>query len=65
MTHRIEVLENNAVSIFKDDEPVAIIHQPTWPDGTEWASAEESTIWAENFVRTLEEGIPFSPNGPF
>lgn len=65
MAYRIEVLDNNAVNIFKDDEEPAMIHQPAWPDGTVWASAEEATTWAENFVITLEQGTPFKPNGPF
>jgi hypothetical protein len=65
MAHRIEIVDNNAVNIFKDDEAEAIIHQPAWPDGNTWSSAEEATTWAENFIITLEQGVPFSPNGPF
>jgi hypothetical protein len=65
MAHRIEILDNNAVNIFNDDQETPVYHQPGWPDGREWASPEEATVWAENFVITIEHGIPFKPNGPF
>lgn len=63
MAHRIEVLPDNAVKIFKDDESVPFLHQPSFPNGDAWESADESREWAEMFVESLE--VASAPMPPF
>ena len=64
MAHRIEISDNNAVSIYSDEHVEPIIHQPVWPDGRVWTDAIEARKWAEGYVNMLETGEPFSPNAP-
>lgn len=49
---KIEIDNLNTVKIWLDDidalEPSVL--QPTWPDGTKWASKEEAQSWAEALV---------------
>jgi hypothetical protein len=65
MSYTIKVLENNTVEIFTEGQAAPIIRQPNWPNGTEWASADESRSWAEMYVESIEdENAPYSPFEP-
>ncbi len=37
------------VRVFDDNE-VEILYQPTWPDGTEWASVEIAETWVIQYL---------------
>lgn len=65
MSNRIEILENNTVEIFNDQQEPPFLRQPHWPNGEAWASAEQAREWAEMFVDSLENAeVPYAPNGP-
>lgn len=65
MSIRIEILENNTVELFKDGQETPFVHQPHWPNGQEWADADEARSWAEMFAEAVEVAdAPFAPNGP-
>lgn len=65
MSIRIEILENNTVELFKDNNEIPFIRQPQWPNGTEWASAAEAGAWAEEYVESIEvKDAPYASNGP-
>jgi len=50
-----ELDENNAVSIFAEAQEAPVIFQPTWPDGSAWASSEDATEWAETFIKSMTD----------
>lgn len=59
----------DAVSIFVEGQEAPIIFQPTWPDTTAWADAEEAATWAQAFISSMEdpeyEFVPgFGPEEP-
>lgn len=65
MSNRIEILENNTVEIFSDQQDVPFLRQPNWPSGDAWASAEEARGWAEMYVESMEVAeAPFAPMSP-
>lgn len=51
---RFEIDENNAVSIFQDDNVTPIIFQPNWPNGQSW-SASEAQGWAAQYIASLTD----------
>ena len=55
MAHRIEILPDHSIKIFKDEESVPFLHQTCFPNGDVWESAAEAQEWAEMFVETLED----------
>ena len=55
MAFRIEVLPDHAVKIYQDNESVPFLHQPCFPNGDVWESADESREWAEMFVESIED----------
>jgi hypothetical protein len=65
MSNRIEILDNNTVENFNDQQEPPFLRQPHWPNGAAWASAEEARGWAEMFVEAMEvQDAPYAPNGP-
>lgn len=50
-----EISDDNAVKIFNEGQEAPMIFQPTWPDGTAWADAEEASEWAETFIKSIED----------
>ena len=65
MTHRIEILANKTVEVFAEGSNVPFLRQPTWPDQSPWADAEEARTWAEMFVESLEVAdAAYAPTGP-
>jgi hypothetical protein len=46
---RYEIDENDgfAIRIWHENTDAPAIFQPTWPDGTAWASLEEAETWAQ------------------
>lgn len=53
--------ETFAVEVFSSDTPDApFLFQPDWPNCEPWASAEEATEWAEEFVSyyTKQTNVP-------
>lgn len=51
-----------AVSVFVETQDPPILFQPDWPDTTPWASLEEATEWAEQYVAAYaDKTIPFPP----
>lgn len=65
MSYRIEILENNTVEIFAEGQEVPGIRQPNWPNGQEWASADEARGWAEMYVESIEvPEAPYAPSEP-
>lgn len=65
MSIRIEILENNTVELFNDNQEAPFIRQPHWPNGAAWADAQEACSWAEMYVEAIEVAeAPFAPNGP-
>ncbi len=46
--------ETKAISVY-DSSDVEVLYQPTWPDGTEWASVSEAETWANQYLLSLED----------
>lgn len=61
MAFRIEVLPDNTVKIYKDEETVPFLYQPSFPNGDVWESADESREWAEMFVESIEDANALMP----
>lgn len=54
---------NGVLEMYRDD--VQFISQPSWPNGTEWASEDEATAWANAFIAAGEDAAaPYPANGP-
>jgi hypothetical protein len=55
---RFEIDKKNAIRIWDDSNPnendAPFFLQPTWPNGTEWASKGEAEEWALTFLESLE-----------
>lgn len=64
MTIRYEIEEGtNAIRVFYPDSDVASLFQPTWPDQTPWADANEAESWAQLYIASVEdEEAPYAPN---
>lgn len=67
--YTFKIDKNNAVKIFVEGQDAPMIFQPTWPDGTSWASAEEASEWAQTYVSSLEDPdyefiVGLSPDEP-
>jgi hypothetical protein len=50
-----EIDEDGAVNIFTEAQEEPVILQPTWPDGTAWASEEEASEWAQTYINSLTD----------
>jgi hypothetical protein len=64
-----EIDEDGAVSISVEGQEAPMIFQPTWPDGTAWASEEEASEWAQTYISSLtdpdyEFTVGFGPEEP-
>lgn len=66
-----QVLENNTIEILAQSElgSMPVISQPTWPNGTPWASSEEAEAWGAVYVAgandpTTEVIFGISPEEP-
>jgi hypothetical protein len=46
--------ETSAISIF-DENDVEVLYQPTWPDGTAWASVAEAEAWVTQHLLSLDD----------
>ena len=59
---RIEIDNLNVVKIWLEetDKVTPDVYQPTWPDGSKWASLEQANTWAESLVEAYQD-----PNSPF
>jgi len=60
------IKKDNLVVIWLDSEETpGNIEQPTWPDGTKWASKAEAEAWAKAWLAHREdETKPMPGNGP-
>lgn len=60
------VKKNNLVVIWLDSEDTpGNLEQPTWPDGTAWASKKEAEDWAKAWLaHSADETAPRAGNGP-
>jgi hypothetical protein len=47
---RYEIDQTSKEVRVYDENDVEILYQPTWPDGSEWASLEEATAWVEQYL---------------
>lgn len=57
--------DTNLVNICVDGSDIPFIVQPNWPNGEEWASVEEATLWAEAKVLEINDATaPMAPVGP-
>ncbi len=53
--YTFELDDANAVRIFFEGQEAPLMFQPTWPDGTEWANADEASEWAETFIKSMTD----------
>lgn len=51
---KYEIDQDNAIRVYKDKAEKPFCFQPTWPDGTEWANADEAKGWAELLIESAE-----------
>lgn len=60
------IKKNNLVVIWLDSEDTpGNLEQPTWPDGTAWASKKEAEDWAKAWLaHSADETAPRAGNGP-
>lgn len=60
------VKKDNLVVIWLDSEDTpGNLEQPTWPDGTKWASKKEAEDWAKAWLASYaDETAPRPGNGP-
>lgn len=60
-------VDNNtfAVSIYTSDNPIPIIYQPNWPNGTLWDDANDASLWAQLCILSITDPkAPYAPAGP-
>lgn len=63
----IYTIDNNnfAVNIFVSGNPVPIIFQPDWPNGTQWNNYAEADSWAQLCILSITDpDAPYAPAGP-
>lgn len=62
---RYEIGENNAVSIYIEEQEAPFLFQPHYPNGVAWENAEAADAWAVAFIahRQDPESNPF-PSEP-
>ncbi len=54
-----------AVHIYVSGNPVAIIYQPNWPNGTSWGSYADAENWAQLCILSITNpSAPYAPAGP-
>ena len=60
------IKKDNLVVIWLDSEETpGNLEQPTWPDGTKWASKAEAEAWAKAWLAHRDdETKPMPGNGP-
>lgn len=65
MPYGYKVENDNTVVIWADEDAPGRIVQPTWPDGTPWASKSEAEDWAEAYIAAVQdEAAPRPGNSP-
>jgi hypothetical protein len=53
------------VNIYSSDNPVPIIFQPNWPNGTAWGSYVDAENWAQLCILSITDtDAPYAPSGP-
>ena len=50
ITMRFTIDENNAVWGYEPTQPVAILFQPNWPDGTPFTNEADARVFAEAWL---------------
>jgi len=54
-----------AVHIYVSGNPVPIIYQPNWPNGTLWGSYADAENWAQLCILSITDAsAPYAPAGP-
>lgn len=51
---RFTIDENNAVWGYEERQPIAILFQPNWPDGTPFADLADATVFAEAWLSHMD-----------
>jgi hypothetical protein len=65
MEYEYSISDNLEVYIFVKNDKAPIYYQPTWPNGTNWASQEEAETWAALMIESiLDKNEPHPPYGP-
>lgn len=60
-------IDNNtfAVNIYSDNNPIPIINQPNWPNGTPWGDLNDASLWAQLCILSIKDPeAPYAPAGP-
>lgn len=52
---RYEIDENNAVWGYAENQPVAILFQPHWPNGDAFTDEADSRIFAEAWLAHMSD----------
>lgn len=53
------------VSIFAENNPIPIISQPYWPNGTPWEDTNDASLWAQLCILSIvNPEAPYAPAGP-
>jgi hypothetical protein len=52
---KYEINSSLEVRIWYEDGEAPNIYQPTWPDGTPWASKKEAEAWAKQSILSIQD----------
>lgn len=65
MSMRYEILEDNTVEVFYDDNTVPSLRQPNYPGGDAFLDKEDAENWAKLYIASVEDELaPYAPNHP-
>lgn len=65
MSIRYDILENNTVEVFYDDNDFPSLRQPNYPNGENFIDRADAENWAQLYVASVENpSAPYAPNGP-